>query len=184
MAGGARRSTVELAAGGVVLLVTAVFLIYALVNTGRASLGGVHLQARFENVGSIQPGADVRIAGVKVGSITGVRVDPQTYQALVEFTVQADVALPTDSSAVISSGGLLGGSHLSLSPGGADTLLKDGETVTITQSAVNLEDLLGKFIFNVGSLAEATQKSLQRQEASRAESQRPTAPPASPQPRR
>ena len=180
MAGGARRSTTELAAGGVVLLVAAVFLIYALVNTGRASLGGMNLQARFENVGSIQSGADVRIAGVKVGSVTEVRVDPQTYQALVEFTVQDDVKLPTDSSAVISGGGLLGGSHLSLSPGGADTLLADGQTVTITQSAVNLEDLLGKFIFNVGSLADATQKSLQRQEAVRTEPQRPAAPPAQP----
>lgn len=182
MRGGMQRSTAELAAGGVVLLVAAVFLVYALVNTGRTSVGGVRLQARFENVGGIQSGADVRIAGVKVGSVTGVKVDPQTYQALVSFTVQGDVKLPADSSAVISSGGLLGGSFLGLSPGGDDALLKDGQTVTITQSAVNLEDLLGKFIFNVGSLADATQKSLQRQEAAaRAEPPRPAPPP---QPRR
>ena len=181
MAGGTKRGTVELAAGGVVLLVAAVFLGYAVANTGRAALSGVRLQARFENVGGIQPGADVRIAGVKVGSVTGVRVDPQTYQALVGFTVQGDVKLPTDSSAVIASGGLLGGSYLGLTPGGADAPLKDGQTLTITQSAVNLEDLLGKFIFNVGSLADATQKSLQRQEAAaRAEPPRPATPPTPP----
>ena len=71
--------------------------------------------------------------------------------------------VPSDSSAVISSGGLLGGSFLSVTPGGSETNLKDGGVITVTQSAVNLEDLLGKFIFNVGSLADATQKSLDRQ---------------------
>ena len=74
-----------------------------------------------------------------------------------------DLKIPSDSSAVISSGGLLGGAFLTISPGGSETNLNDGGVITVTQSAVNLEDLLGKFIFNVGSLADATQKSLDRQ---------------------
>jgi phospholipid/cholesterol/gamma-HCH transport system substrate-binding protein len=159
----ARRSAAELLAGGVVILVALGFLAYAVANTGRAALGGMHLTASFDNTGGLAPGADVRIAGVKVGSVTSAGIDPKTYQAVLGLTVRPDIQLPTDSSATIASGGLLGGGFVSLSPGGADTVLKDGGAITITQSAVNLEDLLGKFIFNVGSLADASQKMLQRQ---------------------
>ncbi len=162
---GAKRSFAELATGAVVLLVAAGFLAYALVNTGRGALGGTRLSARFDNVGSVTAGSDVRVAGVKVGSVTGLRIDPQSFQAVLDFTVQTDLKLPTDSSAVISTGGLLGGAFVTLSPGGGDTILRDGQMITITQSASNLEDLLGKFIFNVGSLADATQKSLREHEA-------------------
>ena len=159
-----RRSAAELLAGGVVILIALGFLVYAVANTGRVQVGGMTLTADFDNVGGLAPGADVRIAGVKVGSVTAMGIDPKTYQAKLTFTVQPDIALPTDSSASIASGGLLGGGFVSLSPGGADTNLKTGQAVTITQSAVNLEDLLGKFIFNVGSLSDATQKMLQRQQ--------------------
>ena len=162
---GARRNLAELGAGAAVLLVTAGFMAYAALNTGRSVGGGTRLQARFENVGAIASGADVRVGGVKIGSVTGTSIDLQTYQAIVAFTVQDSLKLPEDSSATISTGGLLGGAFMSLTPGGADALLQDGGTVTITQSATNLEDLLGKFIFNVGSLADATQKSLRERQA-------------------
>jgi len=162
---GSKRSVAELAAGAAVLIATAGFMAYAAVNTGRGTGTGMRLSARFDNVGSIASGADVRIAGVKVGSVVGTSIDPQSYQAVVNFTVQPNIKLPDDSSAAISTGGLLGGSFVSLSPGGADKILGDGGVVTITQSAANLEDLLGKFIFNVGSLADATQKSLDQNKA-------------------
>ena len=142
------------------LIATAGFMAYAAVNTGRGTGTGTRLTARFDNVGSIAAGADVRMAGVKVGSVAATSIDPKTYQAVLTFTVQPDIKLPDDSSAAISTGGLLGGSFVSLSPGGGDKILGDGGVITITQSAANLEDLLGKFIFNVGSLADATQKSL------------------------
>ena len=158
---GSKRSFADLAAGAAVLMVAAGFMAYAAANTGRSSAGGgLKLSARFDNVGSIASGADVRVAGVKVGNVVATTIDPKTYQAVVSFTVQPDIKLPDDSSAVISTGGLLGGSFVTLSPGGSDKILGDGGVVTITQSATNLEDLLGKFIFNVGSLADATQKSL------------------------
>ena len=162
---GKRHSAAELAAGVAVLLVAAGFVAYAAGNTGRGGAGGTRLMARFDNVGSIASGADVRIAGVKVGSVTGSSIDPQTFQATLTFTVQPDIRLPTDSSATVSTGGLLGGSFLTLSPGGSDKVLTDGQSIGITQSATNLEDMLGKFIFNVGSLADATQKSLDHQAA-------------------
>ncbi len=160
----AQRSAIEVVTGLAVLAVSAGFLAYAVGNTGRGSATGTQLQARFDNIGALVAGADVKLSGVAVGRVLGTSIDPASFHAVVRFTVQPDIKLPTDSSATISTGGLLGGSFLSLSPGGADATLKDGGTMTITQSATNLEDLLGKFIFNVGSLADATQKSLKERE--------------------
>ncbi len=160
----AKRSVAELATGAVVLLVAAAFLAYALVNTGRSVAGGLRLSAQFENVGGVAAGADVRLAGVKVGSVTDLRIDPRTFQAILNFTVRDDLKLPTDTSAVISTGGLLGNQFVTLSPGGSAKNLADGGVITVTQSATNLEDLLGKFIFNVGALANATQQSLQKKD--------------------
>ncbi len=157
---GSKRSVAELAAGAAVLVVTAGFLAYAAANTGRGVGSGTRLSAQFDNVGSIGSGADVRMAGVKVGSVVSTSIDPQSYRAVVNFTVQPGIKLSEDSSASISTGSLLGGAFMSLSPGGSDKMLGNGGVITITQSATNLEDLLGKFIFNVGSLASATQKSL------------------------
>lgn len=160
-----KRSFAELATGAVVILIAAGFLAYALMNTGRTAIAGMHLSARFDNVGSVAAGSDVRVSGVKVGSVTAVRIDPQSFQAILDFTIPASMKIPADSSAVISTGGLLGSAFVSLSPGGSDKDLGDGGVITITQSAANLEDLLGKFIFNVGSLADATQKSLREKAA-------------------
>ena len=156
----ARNSITEVAAGAVVLAVAAGFLFYAVAGTGRARVGGYSLHAAFDNVGGIAPGADVRIAGLKVGSVTSLSIDPKSYQAVATFTVQSDIKLTADSSASIATGGLLGGNFISLATGGDTAMLGDGGTITITQSAANLEDLLGKFIFNVGNLAEASQKQM------------------------
>ena len=123
------------------------------------------LHAEFENIGGISTGADVRIAGLKVGSVTALDIDPKTYEARATFTIRDDIKMSVDSSAAVATGGLLGGNFLSLSPGGDTKMLTDGSVITITQSAVNLEDLLGKFIFNVGNLADASQKQLQRDQA-------------------
>jgi len=158
----ANRSIAEVATGLLVLAATGGFLVYALGNTGRSSTSGMELQAKFDNIGSLASGADVKIGGVAVGRVVTTTIDPQSYQAVVRFTVQPNIKLPTDSSAQISTGGLLGGAFLTLSPGGAEATLANGGTVGITQSASNLEDLLGKFIFNVGSLADATQQSLKQ----------------------
>ncbi len=162
---GSRHGILDLAAGAAVLLVAAGFVAYAAANTGRGGADGTRLIARFENVGSLTTGAEVRVGGVKVGAVSSTAIDVKTYQAIVTFTVLRDLAVPNDTSATISSGGLLGGAFLSLSPGGSETMLRDGGAITITQSASNLEDLLGKFIFNVGNLADATQKSLQQKPA-------------------
>ncbi len=148
-----QRSLAETLTGAVVLVVAVGFLGYAVANTGRTPVSGYPLHARFDRIDGLAVGADVRVAGVKVGSVTTARVDPQTYQAELGFTVQNTVKLPRDTSAEITSDGLLGGKYLALVPGGDETMLAAGGTVTITQSAVSLEQLLGKFIFSVTNLA-------------------------------
>jgi phospholipid/cholesterol/gamma-HCH transport system substrate-binding protein len=100
-------------------------------------------------------GADVRVAGVKVGTVDSATIDPKTYQAVVGLTVRDDLKLPKDSSAVITSESLLGGKYLALSPGGDDAMLQPGQTITITQGSINIEELLGKFIFSASNLATA-----------------------------
>jgi phospholipid/cholesterol/gamma-HCH transport system substrate-binding protein len=160
----AQRNLSEMLAGAVVLVVAAGFLVYALANTGRTSLGGYTLSGRFDSISGLGVGSDVRIAGIKVGSISSTRIDPKTYQAVVSFSVERAVQLPKDSSAQVTSDGLLGGAFLALVPGGDEQMIPDGGVVQITQGAVSLEDLLGKFIFSVGNLATNVQKHLREED--------------------
>lgn len=161
----AQRNVTELLAGAVVLVVAVGFLGYAVANTGRTTTGGYTLSADFERIDGLGPGSDVRLAGVKVGRITTARIDPKTYQAKIQFSVDPQIKLPTDSSAEITSDGLLGGKVLQIVPGGDEKMLPDGGKITITQSAVSLEDLLGKFIFSVSTLSSNVQKSLKENQA-------------------
>jgi phospholipid/cholesterol/gamma-HCH transport system substrate-binding protein len=151
----ARRNAVEVVTGAVVLLVAASFLGYALVHSGTAAVSGYTLSAKFDRIDGLPVGADVRMAGVKVGSVLSERIDPESYLAVVTLSVQTDIKLPKDSSASITSQGLLGGDYLSLSPGGDTTMLQPGQTITVTQSSISLEQLLGKFIFSVTDLVGA-----------------------------
>jgi phospholipid/cholesterol/gamma-HCH transport system substrate-binding protein len=145
------RSIAEIAAGAVVLAVAAVFLVFAVTNSGRGGVSGpgVTLTARFDRIDGLAPGADVRIAGVKVGSVVDQRIDPQTFLAVLTMRIDGNLRIPSDSSAEIASEGLLGGRFVSLVPGGSERLLTDGGQITITQSAISLESLLGRFIFSM-----------------------------------
>ena len=147
-----RHGVAEVATGACVLLVAGGFLAYAVAHSGRATGSGYTLHAQFDHIDGLSTGADVRMAGVKVGTVTAERIDPKTFLAEVSLTVQDDLRLPKDTAAVITSESLLGGKYISLSPGGDDTDLKPGQTITITQSSVSLEELLGKFIFSVTNL--------------------------------
>jgi phospholipid/cholesterol/gamma-HCH transport system substrate-binding protein len=144
-----RRSIAEVLTGAVVLLVAAGFLAYAVANSGRTGVSGYQLYAKFEHIDGLGVGADVRLAGVKVGSVTDERIDPQNFLAVVRFSVRDDLKLPKDSAAIITSESLLGGKYLSLQPGGDEAILQQGQAITITQSSVSLEELLGKFIFSM-----------------------------------
>ena len=147
-----RHGIAEVLTGAFVLVVAIGFMAYAISHSGRSTGSGYTLYARFDHIDGLAVGGDVRIAGVKVGSVTDEKIDPQSFVAIVTMTVRDDIHLPKDSSAEIASESLLGGKYINLSPGGDETVLKPGQTITITQSSISLEQLLGKFIFSVTSL--------------------------------
>ncbi len=152
----ARRNAAEVATGAAVLVVAGGFLAYAVANSGRSAAGGGYaLHAQFNRIDGLALGADVRLAGVKVGTVTDEAIDPKTFLADIRFTVSDAIKLPRDSSAAVTSNGLLGGMYLSLVAGGDERTISPGGAITITQSAVNLEDLLGKFIFSASTMASA-----------------------------
>lgn len=137
----------ETAMGFVVLALAAVFLIWSL-NVARAGRlgGGYQVTARFGDVGGLQPGAKVSLSGVKVGSVATVRIDPKTFLAVVQMSLDGDVHVPSDSTAKVTSDGLLGGAHIALTPGGAQDDLKAGGEISNTQGSVDLFGLIGQMI--------------------------------------
>ena len=142
------RNAVETVMGAVVLLVAGLFLFFAYSTTDAGRVSGYALTAHFDRVGALKVGSDVRLSGVKVGSVVGQDLDPNTYLAVVTFTVRSGLQLPQDTSAEIVSEGLLGNQYLALVPGGAPDMLRPGDQLEFTQSAISLEQLLGKFIFS------------------------------------
>jgi phospholipid/cholesterol/gamma-HCH transport system substrate-binding protein len=142
-----REQWTETLAGLVVIALAAVFLVYSL------SVGGVgggrdryEVIARFGDVGSLAPGADVTVAGVKVGTVSRITLDPKNYLAVTHLSVDRTVKLPADSTAKITSAGLLGGALVSIAPGGAPDDLKPGGEIQNTQGSVDLFGLIGQFI--------------------------------------
>jgi phospholipid/cholesterol/gamma-HCH transport system substrate-binding protein len=148
----ARHGVAEVLTGAVVLAVAAGFLVFAVAHSGRTAGSGYAVKARFDHIDGLNIGGDVRIAGVKVGTVTAEDLDPKTFSAIVTITVRDGLLLPKDTGASITSESLLGGKYISLSPGGDEDDLKPGQTITATESSISLEELLGKFIFSVTSL--------------------------------
>ena len=142
------RNIVETLLGAAVLAVALGFLAWAYGRSDAGDPGGYTLRAKFDRVDGLEIGGDVRMSGIKVGKVLSQELDPQSYRAQVTFSVRNGLELPSDSSAAIVSSGLLGGKYLSLVPGGDDRLLTDGGEITLTQSSVNLEDLIGRYIFS------------------------------------
>ena len=151
----ARRGIAEVLIGAAVLVIAAGFLAFAVAHSGRASSSGYKLRAQFDHVDGLTDGADVRIAGVKVGSVIAMNIDPKTFLAEVTFTVRDGLLFCRRTPAPeITSESLLGGKYLNLSPGGDEKDLAAGGTITITQSSISIEQLLGKFIFGAANLAD------------------------------
>jgi phospholipid/cholesterol/gamma-HCH transport system substrate-binding protein len=137
----------EVLAGAVVLAAAIGFLVYAGQSTGLASRPDSYpLTASFRSVDGVAIGTDVRLAGVKVGTVTALSLNPQTYFADATISVRSDVLIPEDSTILISSEGLLGGTFVELQPGGALETLEPGAAIEDTQGAVGLIPLLMKFV--------------------------------------
>jgi len=149
------RKLPELLTGFAVIIIAAVFLVYALGQAGAVSAGGYPLQAQFSSIGGLTVGSDVKIGGVVVGHVADEHLDPVTYAAVVKLVIDDSIKIPQDSSASITSDGLLSGNYVAVSPGGSGTMLESGQSFSVTQSAINIEDLLGKFIFSMGGSSSA-----------------------------
>ncbi|NOT41225.1 MAG: outer membrane lipid asymmetry maintenance protein MlaD [Alphaproteobacteria bacterium] len=131
---------VETLLGAAVVAVAVFFFYYGWSATGAGTVVGYEVLARFDRVDGVAVGTDVRMAGIKIGSVTSQELDQKSYRALVKMNIKQGIALPDDSSVKVATEGLLGGTYLSVSPGGSDDMLKAGSEFATTQGSV---DLLG-----------------------------------------
>lgn len=137
----------EVLVGGAVLAVAIGFLIYAGQATGFSARGGGYpLTASFRSAEGISAGTDVRMAGVKIGTITDLALNPKTFRADASITIDNGIDLPSDSAIVIASEGLLGGNYVEIQPGGSPFNFEPGDEIEDTQSAVSLVTLLLRFV--------------------------------------
>jgi len=141
------RNAVETVLGAVVLAVAGIFAFIAFTTADVKAVAGYQVNVAFYKIGGLTKGSDVRINGIKVGTVLDNRLDPQTYDALVTMSVRPDVKIPVDSVASISSEGILGGKYVRLEPGAQTTYVKPGGKLTKTKDFRSLEDQVGEIIF-------------------------------------
>lgn len=145
------QQTTEVVVGGAVLAVAVGFLIYAGQATGfSGNTSEYELSASFRTADGVSVGTDVRLAGVKVGRVTELELDPETFRANTTITVRDGIEVPDDSSLAISSEGLLGGNYVEIMPGGSPFALAAGDEIQFTQGSVSLVGLLTKFVGSGG----------------------------------
>ena len=143
------KKSIEMLVGVFVLLGMAALVFLALKAANLGSVGGGNaymLQASFENIGGLKPRAPVRAAGVSVGRVRSIGLDPKTFQGVVTLDIDRSYSFPKDTAAKILTAGLLGDQYVGLEPGGDEKMLAEGDTIAQTQSAVVLENLIGQFL--------------------------------------
>ena len=142
-----REHLVEAAVGLAVVLAAIWFVVFAAGRTGGAGGGDqIRVKALFPAANGVAIGTDVRVAGMKVGSVAQQRLEPQSYQSELTIALDRGVPIPSDSSAAITTESLLGGSYVALLPGGSPTPLKNGDTILETQGSVDMMSLVGSVI--------------------------------------
>jgi phospholipid/cholesterol/gamma-HCH transport system substrate-binding protein len=142
------KNLVETLMGAVVLAVAGVFLAFAYSTADIRPVRGYTVTAKFKAIDGVRLGTDIKISGIKVGTVVAQRLDPESFEAVLTFAIDASVKLPADSSAQVTSEGLLGGTYIALQPGADDRNLVNGSEIKFTQSPVNIVQMLGRFIFN------------------------------------
>jgi phospholipid/cholesterol/gamma-HCH transport system substrate-binding protein len=155
MAGTNTSNIFETLVGAAVIAIAAGFFLYAskTAGVGGGVAGGYKVIAEFDNAQGVNVGTDVRLAGVKIGTVTGHSLNPENYMARVELTLDPSVSLADDTAAKITSEGLLGGNFIAMDPGGSETKLADGSLMTVTQGAVDIWSLISQAMFDRGKPA-------------------------------
>jgi phospholipid/cholesterol/gamma-HCH transport system substrate-binding protein len=140
-----QNNTVETIIGAIVVAVAVAFIVFAYRSTGGSLGGGYDISAKLARVDGISVGTDVRLSGIKIGTVSDMVLNPN-YLVTVHMTIQNGIDIPDDSSLAVTSSGLLGSSYVSISPGGDDAMLKDGGQIRTAQGSVDLMGLVGRFI--------------------------------------
>ncbi len=148
-----RRNIIETVMGGVVLIVAASFVVIAFQSGTVGTPMGYVVQAEFDNASGLGPGSEVRMSGVKIGTVQSLELDRDTYFAVVTLSIDESIELPRDTSARIIADGLLGSNFIALEPGGDEEMLQPGKEINFTQGSINVVDLLGRFIFSAAEVA-------------------------------
>jgi phospholipid/cholesterol/gamma-HCH transport system substrate-binding protein len=141
------KNLAETAVGAVVLLIAFSFLYFFFTTAEVGTVQGYEVKATFTKVGGLQPGSDVRISGIDVGTVTQRILDPETYEAVVTLTIESGVKVPEDTEATIGSEGQFGGKYVLLKPGKSRKSLAAGATIDKTEHYRSLEDQVGEIIF-------------------------------------
>ena len=145
-----RSSFVETLTGAAVVVIAGLFLTYAYSTADVGAPSGYKITIDFDRVDGLAPGADVRMSGIKVGAVVDQQLDPKTYFARVTIALDSEVPIPDDSSAKITSEGLLGGQYISITPGGSEEMLADGGEIMFAQGSVDLIGLVSQAVFSAG----------------------------------
>jgi phospholipid/cholesterol/gamma-HCH transport system substrate-binding protein len=147
------RNVIETVMGGVVLIVAAMFVAIAFQSGTATTPTGYQITAEFDDASGMGPGSEVRMSGVKIGTVHSQELDPETYFAVVTLNISESIKLPRDTSARIIADGLLGSNFVALEPGGDEEMIPPGGEITFTQGSINVVDLLGRFIFSAVEVA-------------------------------
>ncbi len=141
------RHLVETVMGAAVLAVAGLFVFFAVETAEIKAVKGYNVTAAFYKMGGLQKGSDVRVSGVKVGTVADVFLDAQTYDAVATLSIPKNVKLPLDTMAAIANEGILGNKYVRLEPGNSKQMLADGDRISKTKDFRSLEDQVGEIIF-------------------------------------
>jgi len=131
--------------GAAVVAVAVAFLAFSYYRTGGGSLAGYEVNAKVAKADGLAVGTDVRLAGIKVGTVSDLTLDPQTYLVTVHMNIRNDVKLPVDSSVLVTQAGFLGGQYLSITPGGDDKMMAGGAFFENAQGSIDVMNLVSRF---------------------------------------
>ena len=154
-----RSNLFEAFIGAVVLILAIIFLIYTFTTANLKSIDGYEVFAEFDRIDGLNIGSDVRMSGIKIGTVLSQKLNADTYAAIISIEINKDIKLPLDSSAQIISDGLLGSKFLALIPGSDIENIEPGGKIEFTQSPLILENLIGQFLFGISNKDEDSSSS-------------------------
>jgi len=140
-----QNNVAETLIGAIVIAVAVGFLAFAYLRTGSGSLSGYEINARLPKADGLSVGTDVRLAGIKIGTVTDLTLDPKTYLVTVHMSIRNDIKLPVDSSVLVTQAGFLGGQYLSITPGGDDKMMSAGSFFENAQGSIDVMGLVNRF---------------------------------------